>query len=147
MDSEEPDVLAAVVPPHGTSPAFAAAYIRLNGTPISGTDTKLIGLYIRHDSRELVAYHPRVGVDRLASSKSVEVAPTYTHLFYPNQSIVHGRNGHGNFAFRKLSRRLQHNLSHLSRRLIVIGPATLRQLYTNNQGNFNDFELALDSFR
>ena len=90
MDSEEPDVFAAVVPAHGTSPAFAAAHIRLNGTPISGTDTKIIGRYIRHDSREFMADHPRVSVDRLAPCKCVKVAPTYTYLLHPNQSVPFG---------------------------------------------------------
>ena len=43
VDSEKPNVFAAIVPPHCAGPAFPAAHVRFNGTAISGLNALFIG--------------------------------------------------------------------------------------------------------
>jgi hypothetical protein len=113
MDSQNPELLAAVLPAFVTGSAMTASDVRFDRAFVPNLDPNFVGVHPHHCAREFVPDYPGICVDRMPSRKSMEVAPTHAHLLHSEQSFAGRWFWYGNVALQEYARRFEHELLHL----------------------------------
>jgi hypothetical protein len=112
MDSDHPQLFAAIPPAGDTGLASAATDVGLNRTAVAGSDSKFVRPGFHHNPRQLVAEHPGISVDRVSSSKGMEVATTHSNFMNPDNGCPRGKNGSRYILFQKFPWSPKNDLSH-----------------------------------
>src|SRR5579884_1395345 len=112
MDAQDLQASAAVIPACSAGPARSTRHIRLDGDAVSHFKTALVRADLDDLAGQLVPQHARIGKERLASPKRVQVRATYPDPPDAHQRLLSVALRHGDRPHRKTTWLLQHRLQH-----------------------------------
>src|SRR5215469_14253574 len=112
MDSQYPDVLAAVVTARAAGMAAAAAQIGLDSAGIACREPSVVWRSLNNLHSQFVAKHTRVSKERLTAMEGVKVRATNAHAADAYQGLACAGGGRSSVGWYQSSRLLKHNLSH-----------------------------------
>src|SRR5271166_3983919 len=91
MNTDQVQLFTAVRSPYSASAAFSTAYVRFDGTSIARTESLCILRNLNDFARQFMPQDARIGVDRMPSCKSMEVATTNPDSMNSKQGLSTGR--------------------------------------------------------
>jgi hypothetical protein len=112
VDSNHPELFAAIGAAGFAGTAFATTDVRLNRAAIANFYSLIVFGDVGNDPGEFVSQNSRVSVRRMPAGKGMKIAPAHSHGTDPDERFSPGRFRGRHLTLDKFSWSLQQDLSH-----------------------------------